>query len=144
MNSPTAWALVFHILGVVLWMAGLLMVTQVLAMYTQEGSLEVRQVLARLKKAAERSGHIGAALTIIAGIVLIVIQPAYLRQAWLHAKLFLVAILIGLDVVVDLRARAFQAGKIQLRRGECMAFHGCTALVFIGILVLVLIKPFGG
>jgi hypothetical protein len=37
---------------------------------------------------------------------------------------------------------AFQAGRIALTRSECMAMHGGIALVFFGILMLVLLKPF--
>ena len=73
---------------------------------------------------------------------MVVIQPAYLHQGWLHAKLFLVAILIALDLIVHARARAFQAGRIELRRRECKMLHGAISLVFLGILVLVMIKPF--
>jgi len=143
MNSPVAWVLVFHILGFVFWTAGLLVATQVLATHTQEKSDEVRRVLSRLEtKLLKGVAHPGAAITVVAGIAVVVIQPAYLHQGWLHAKLFLVAILIALDLIVHARARAFQAGRIELRRRECKMLHGAISLVFLGILVLVMIKPF--
>ncbi len=119
------------------------MVTQVLAAHTRETSPEARKALEPLERKLLRSvAHPGAVITVIAGIVVVAIQPDYIHQAWLHAKLLLVAILIGLDLVVTLRARAFHRGEIQLRRGECMALDGAIALVFLGILVLVMIKPF--
>ncbi len=143
MNSPTAWALVFHILGFVFWMAGLLVVTQVLATHTQEGSAEVRQVLTRLEsKLLNGVALPGACITVLAGIIVLALQPAYLHQSWLHAKLSLVAILIAVHFVVVLRAKRFQAGRIELRRSECKILHGVTSLLFLGILVLVMIKPF--
>lgn|SRR5437667_4547732 len=143
MNSPVAWVLVFHILGFVFWTAGLLVATQVLATHTQEKSDEVRRVLSRLEtKLLNGVAHPGAAITVVAGIAVVAIQPAYLHQGWLHAKLFLVAILIALDLIVHARARAFQTGRIELRRRECKMLHGAISLVFLGILVLVMIKPF--
>lgn len=143
MNSPIAWALVFHILGFVFWMGGLLTVTQVLGAHTGEQSPEGRLALKKLEvKLLKGIAHPGAAITVIAGIAVLVIQPAYLHQAWLHAKLFLVAILIGLDIVVFLRAKEFHAGRIELKRKECMILHGAISLVFLGILILVMIKPF--
>ena len=143
MNSPIAWALVFHIIGFVFWMAGMLIVAQVLAVHTQEASPEARQVLVNLEmKLLKGLAHPGAALTVIAGVVVVAIQPAYLHQAWLHAKLFLVAILLGLDGIVYVRARAFQAGRIKLQRRECKILHGVISLVFLGIVILVMIKPF--
>lgn len=143
MNSPVAWALAVHIIGFVFWMGGLLIVTQVLSAHTEESSTETGQVLARLEsKLFNGFAHPGAALTVIAGIVVVVIQPDYLRQAWLHAKLFLVAILIGLDLIVYWRFKAFQAGRVELQRRECKILHGVISLVFLGIVILVMIKPF--
>jgi putative membrane protein len=142
-NSPIAWALVFHILGFVFWMGGLLTVTQVLAAHTGEQSPEGRLALKNLEvKLLKGIAHPGAVITVIAGIVVLWIEPAYLHLAWLHAKLFLVAILIGLDIVVFLRANKFHAGRIELKRKECMILHGAISLVFLGILILVMIKPF--
>src|SRR5271169_77773 len=143
MNSPVAWALVFHILGFVFWMAGLLIVTQVLATHTTETEPEARRALQTLEvKLLKGIAFPGAIITVIAGIVVVSIQPSYLREGWLHAKLFLVAVMIGLNVVVYLRARAFHVGRVELKRSECMMLHGIISLVFLGILVLVMIKPF--
>jgi uncharacterized membrane protein len=79
---------------------------------------------------------------LVTGVILIAASPPYLHQPWLHAKLLLVAILIALDLVVYSRAKALQAGQIELRRGQCLALHGVIALILVGILVLVLVRPF--
>lgn len=143
MNSPIAWALVFHVFGVVFWMAGLLVVTQVLAAHTNEKSPEARKVLERLElKLLNGLAHPGAAITLIAGITVVMMDPAFMRQTWLHAKLSLVAILIGLDFLVYWRTKGFHSGEIDLKRKECMMLHGAVSLVFLGILILVMIKPF--
>jgi len=57
--------------------------------------------------------------------------------------LLLVVILVALDLRLTFRARAFQNGAIELSRRECMILHGAISLVFLTILILVLIKPFG-
>jgi len=143
MNSPMAWALVFHIVGFVFWMAGLLVATQVLSAHVEETSPAARQALARLESRLLRGvAHPGAAITVLAGISVLWIQPAYLHQTWLHAKLFLVAILIGLDLILTWRVRGFQAGRIELPRWESKAQHGAISLVFLLIVILVMIKPF--
>src|SRR5713226_3245859 len=98
MNSPVAWALLFHILGFVFWMGGLLTATQVLASHTREPSPAVREALGRLEtKLLKGVAHPGAAITLVAGIVIVWLQPFYLQEGWLHAKLTLVAILIVID-----------------------------------------------
>lgn len=139
-----AWTLVFHLIGLVFWLGSLLVVTHVLAVHTEEPSLEGRAALGRLEMKLFRGlAHPGAALMVITGIILIAENPRYLLEHWLHAKLLLVIVLITLDLRLYFRSKAFLAGKIELRRGECMALHGTIALVFFAILILVLLKPFG-
>lgn len=143
MNSPVAWALVFHIIGFVFWIGGLLVTTTVLALHADETRPESRVVLEYLEvKLLRGMAHPGAAITVLAGATVVWIQPGYLHQHWLHAKLFLVAILIALDLIVYTRAKAFHKGEIKLQRRECMILHGAISLVFLGIVILVLIKPF--
>lgn len=140
-----AWTLVFHILGLVFWLGSLLVVTRVLAIHTEETSPEARAALGRLEsKLLKGFAHPGAAIMVITGFILIAQDPSYLREHWLHAKLLLVVILIVLDLRVAFRAKAFQEGTVELSRGECMALHGAIALLLFGILILVLVKPFGG
>jgi putative membrane protein len=139
-----AWTLVFHVIGLVFWLGSLMVVTHVLAVHTEEPFPEAREALGRLElRLLKRLAHPGAALMVITGIILVTRNPEYLRERWLQAKLVLVVIMITLDLIVYFRAKAFHAGKAQLRRGECMAMHGAIALVFFAILILVLTKPFG-
>jgi uncharacterized membrane protein len=138
-----AWTLVFHILGLVFWLGSLLVVTHVLAVHTEAAVPEARAALGRLERRLLNGlAHPGAALMAITGITLVTHNPEYLGERWLQLKLLLVIILIVLDLRVYFRARAFQAGRIEMRRAECMALHGVIALVFFTILVLVLTKPF--
>jgi protoporphyrinogen IX oxidase len=139
-----AWTLVFHIIGLVFWIGSLLIVTRVLASHVEETSQEARAALGRLESKLLKSfAHPGAALMVITGFILVAQDPNYLREHWLHAKLLLVVILVVLDLRVTFRAKAFQEGTVKLSRRECMALHGAISLVFFGIVILVLVKPFG-
>ena len=138
------WTLVFHLIGLVFWLGSLLAVTHVLAVYSEEPSAEARAALGRLEmKLLNGFAHPGAALMVLTGIILVGENPHDLREHWFQAKLLLVALLIVLDLRVYFRSKAFHAGRIELQRGECMALHGVISLVFFGILILVLLKPFG-
>ncbi len=138
------WILVFHLIGLVLWLGSLLVVMRVLTAHIEERSPEARQALSRIETKVLRGlAHPGAALMIITGILMILTNTAYYLHAhWLHVKLLLVAVLIALDLRVTFRARAFQAGKIEMRRGECQGLGGAIAAIFVIILMLVLVKPF--
>ena len=136
----TAWTLVFHILGLVLWIGGLLIETNILARHAQETSPEVREALGHTEmRLLNGMANPGALLTVVSGIILILINRSYfLHAAWLHAKLALVVVLLGLHVVVFSRTKAFAAGRRDLQRRECMTLHGAISLLFLGILILVL------
>ena len=139
-----AWTLVFHLIGLVFWLGSLLIVTHVLAIHTEESSPEARKTLERLEmKLLKGLAHPGAALMVITGIILLSREPNCLYTLWLQAKLVLVVILIGLDLRLYVRTKAFQAGKLEMRHTECTALHGAVAAVFFCILILVLVKPFG-
>jgi protoporphyrinogen IX oxidase len=142
MNSSVAWALVFHVIGFVFWMAGLLVVTQVMAAHAEERSREAGSVLGRLEmKLLKGLAHPGALITIGAGTVLIVMQPGYLRQAWLHAKLSLVAILIGMNLFLHMRAREFHDERSQAKPRQFKVLHGVVSALFLFIVILVMTKP---
>jgi|SRR5271167_5241278 len=143
MNSPIAWALVFHVIGFVFWMAGLLVVTQVMAAHAEERSPEGGRVLGRLEmKLLKGLAHPGALITIGAGIAVVVIQPGYLRQSWLHAKLSLVVILIGMNLFLHMRVRELGDGRSKVRPGQFRMLHGVVSALFLFIVILVMIKPF--
>ncbi len=136
----TAWTLVFHILGLVFWVGGLLIETNILARHTQEASPEVREAFGRLEmRLLNAMANPGALLSVTTGIILILTNRSYfLHAGWLHAKLVLVLLLIGLHLVVLSRTKSFAAGRIELERRDCMFLHAAITLTFLGILVLVL------
>ena len=139
----TGWILVFHLTGLVFWLGSLLVVTHIMAIHSEEPSMEVREALGRLEvKLLRGLAHPGAAVMVISGIILMGENPHYLHERWLQAKLVLVALLIILDLRVYSRSAASLAGRVELRRRECMALHGAVSLVFFAILILVLLKPF--
>jgi putative membrane protein len=143
MNSSVAWALVVHVIGFVFWMAGLLVVTQIMAAHAEERSPEAGSALRKLEmKLLNGMAHPGALIAIGAGSVLIVMHPDYLRQSWLHAKLSLVVILIGMNVFLHMRARELGDGRSKARPGQFRMLHGVTSALFLIIVILVMIKPF--
>jgi protoporphyrinogen IX oxidase len=136
----TAWTLVFHMIGLVFWIGGLLIVTITLARHAQEPSLDARLAFGKLeKKLMNVMATPGVFITVISGVILIATNPSYyLHAGWLHAKLALVVVLIGLHWVVHTRTKSFAAGRIELQRRECITLHISIALLFVGILILVL------
>jgi uncharacterized membrane protein len=134
-----AWTLVFHILGIVGWVGGMLVVTLTLAQHAREDSPDARASLERFVQKINRSMlHPGAALVILSGILLVTTHPSYYLHAfWLRAKLALVVILIALNVAILARFRAIRRGT-PVRRGDFILLHVLVALVFLSILIAAL------
>jgi uncharacterized membrane protein len=138
-----AWMIAIHLVGLAFWAGSLLAATHVLAVHTEETSDAARAALARLEtKLLKGLAHPGAAIMTLSGIVLLYLLPYALHENWMYLKISLVFVLIGLDLRVTFRARAFQAGEIALKRSECRMLHGLIAAVITAIIVVVLVKPF--
>jgi protoporphyrinogen IX oxidase len=133
--------LVGHITGLVLWVSGLLVTSMALTRHTQEDSAEARQALARLERIYLRGlADPGALLTILAGVGLIMTNSHYyLHAPWLHIKLTLVLLLIGLHGIVAIRTKAFATGRIALQRSEPRLLVLATLFLFLSILIATLV-----
>jgi protoporphyrinogen IX oxidase len=135
-----AWTLVVHILGLTLWVGGLLVTTIALSRHAQETSSEGRAALARLERLFLRAmADPGALLTIVAGITLISSNSSYyLHASWLHIKFLFVLMLIGLHGWIATRAKFVATGRITLQPGQARGLSIAVVLVFLSILIVTL------
>ena len=133
--------LVGHVLGLVLWVSGLLVTSMALTRHTQETSAEVRHAFARLERIYLRGlADPGALLTILAGGTLISTNPHYyLHAPWLHLKLTFVLFLIALHGRLAVRTKAFGSGRIEMQPSEARILVAATLLVFLSILIATLV-----
>jgi protoporphyrinogen IX oxidase len=132
-----AGTLVVHIFGLVFWVSGLLVSTIVLSRHTQETASAAREALAGLEKIFLRGiADPGALLTLPAGVAFVAGNKSYYLQArWLHIKLVLVAILIGLHWIAAVKCKLFAAGRISLQRRQVNLLLGAIVIVFLLILI---------
>lgn len=142
MSSAFYWVLVAHIAGIVFWVGGLLAASQVLAGRERETSPEARVALARLAgRLLKALAHPGAAITVLAGIVILGIKPEDFQRGWLHAKLGLVVILIAADLLLTVSVRALVGRGIEIPARRVRLTHGVIALLFLAIVILAVVKP---
>jgi protoporphyrinogen IX oxidase len=131
-----------HIFGVIFWMGGLLMITSLLARVPEEVGLPKERLLGAARGLFESTINLGAAMSIILGIVLIMLDPAVLRQGWIEAKLLLVAILLFYHVRFYRRIKFLEDNPSESSRHEFRVIHGMVSALLIAILVLTVLKPF--
>jgi protoporphyrinogen IX oxidase len=131
-----------HIFSVIFWLGGLLMITSLLARVPEEVGLPKERILGAARELFESTINLGAALSIILGLALIIIDPSVLRHGWLHAKLLLVAILLFYHVRFYRRIKFLENNPSQSSSREFRVIHGMVSALLIAILVLTVIKPF--
>jgi protoporphyrinogen IX oxidase len=142
MKELRGFILALHIFGAIFWLGGLLMIASLLARVPDEVGLPKERFLGAARGLFEVGTNIGAAVTIGLGIVLIVMEPAVLRQGWLHAKLLLVAVLLFYHVRFYRRIIFLENHPSQSSRREYRVIHGMVSLLLIAILVLAVMRPF--
>ena len=131
-----------HVIGIVMWVGGLLAATRAIGSQFKETTSDGQAALVRVgQKLLRGFAHPGAGVAVLSGVAMLIIEPAYLQQAWLHVKLALVIALIAVDLWFTFSVRAHQAGRGALSARQVRLTHGLTWLLFLGIVVMVITKP---
>jgi len=136
------FVLALHIFGVIFWMGGLLMVTSLLARVPEEVGLPKERFLGAARGLFESTVNLGAAVSIILGLLLILLNPSVLQHGWILAKLLLVAILLFYHVRFYRRIKFLENNPSQSSSREFRVIHGMVSALLIAILVLTVLKPF--
>jgi putative membrane protein len=139
------WVLAFHLVGVVLWMGGLMTFSRVLGYHAREAP-SVRPRFTYLEGRLNWLVSVpGMVLTIGCGLGLLSIYgAAWFRVAtWMHIKLTLVVAVIAIHAVLTAKQRriARQRPDEPVPRALFAAMHGMVGLLLIGILILACVQP---
>lgn len=132
----------FHIVFVVTWFAGLFYLPRLFVYHAQTSDALGLERFIVMERRLFAMMTIGGSLTIIFGISMLVASPGFLYGGWLHAKLVLVAVLIGYHVwcyrlMLGLRDRTNIKGDRWYR-----IFNEIPSILLIAIVLLVVLKPF--
>ena len=142
MHFVRSFVLALHIFGVIFWLGGLLMVTSLLARVPEEVGLPKERFLGAARGLFESTVNLGAAISIMLGLLLILLDPAVLQHGWIEAKLLLVAILLFYHVRFYRRIKFLENNPSQSSSREFRVIHGMVSALLIAILVLTVLRPF--
>jgi putative membrane protein len=134
--------LVLHIFGVIFWMGGLLMIASLLARVPDEVGLSKERFLGTARGLFEVGTNLGAAITIMLGLLLIMFNPTVLRHGWFLAKLLMIAVLLFYHVRFYRRIMFLENNPSHSSQREFRVIHGMVSMLLIAILVLAVMKPF--
>ncbi len=138
------WLSAFHIVGLILWLGGLVTLARLLGHHAGLESAEARKALVSFEKKSYLMAVLpGFLLVLGTGVALLLgngmgyyMDPKGAWGATFHLKLTIVFILIGLDQFVFFKMRKLHA-EDEGNRGLFMALHGIIGLLFIVVVVVV-------
>jgi len=141
------WLKALHIIGVVSWFAGLLYLPRLFVYHAQiqNGVIDDQKGNARFKIMARKLFMImtiGAVLAAGFGVGMLALAPDYLLMRWLHVKLALVLLLIGYHGACFALLQQFAADRNSHSERWFRLFNEVPALLLVGIVILVVVKPF--
>ncbi len=138
------WVKAFHIIFMVTWFAGLFYLPRLFvyhAMSKDAVSIERFKVMER--KLYYGIMTPGGVITVALGTALILINgwDTYANAGWMHAKLTLIAILIGYHIYCGKLLRVFKENQNQHSHVFYRWFNEFPVLLLIAIIILVTVKP---
>jgi putative membrane protein len=143
MTDPAAWLKVLHIFAFAAWMASLWYLPRLLVYHSRvpPGS-EVSETFKIMERRLLRAiGTPAMVATILLGVALGLVQGQW-SQGWLHAKTFIVLLLAASQGFMARMVKAFAAGRRPLGEIALRWFNEVPTVLFIGILILVVFRPF--
>lgn len=132
----------FHIVFVVTWFAGLFYLPRLFVYHAATTDTVSIERFKLMERRLFGMMTLGATLTVSLGIAMLVVAPGYLAFHWLHAKLTLVAVLLGYHIWCYRLLLAFRADANRHSERWFRWFNEAPSLLLIGIVLLVVVKPF--
>jgi protoporphyrinogen IX oxidase len=141
------WFKAFHIIGVVVWFAGLFYLVR-LFIYHIEANQEAEPAQSILKKQytimeKRLYGIIttpGMLVTVVCAIGLLVTQPDFLKQPWMHAKLGFVVLLLGYHFYCKRLMKQLEENACKWSSQQMRAMNEAPTLLLVVIVMLVIFK----
>jgi putative membrane protein len=135
------WLKALHVIAMVTWFAGLFYLPRLFVYHADAedpiGAERFRLMESRLFAIMT----IGAGATLVFGVAMLAVAPAYLTLGWLRAKLVLVALLIVYHLYCYKFTLAFAHNRNVHTSKWYRGFNEVPSLLLIGIVMLAVVKP---
>ena len=142
-SSYIAWIKVVHVFAAFAWMSGMLYLPRLFVYHTETtpGTVEYARFVMMESKLLRIIITPSMIAVWIFGLTLAIATGAY-GDHWLQVKFVLVLALSGLHGAYAGWAKAFARGENKHNAGFYRRWNEVPALLLIGILVMVLVRPF--
>ena len=141
------WLKSFHVIFMVTWFAGLFYLPRLYVYHASTADTAGKERFKIMERKLFVMMTIGGVLTAVFGLAVLfavpgVVRTAWLHMGWLHAKLALVAVLIGYHVWCYRLLVAFRNDANRHSERWYRLFNEVPTLPLIAIVILVIVKPF--
>jgi protoporphyrinogen IX oxidase len=138
------WLKALHIIAIIAWMAGMLYLPRLFVYHVDapKGSAQSETFKIMEKRLLRLIINPAMVASIILGLGMIALDPSLLSQGWMHAKLTLVIGMIVLHIFLARWRRAFENDQNRHSARFFRIINEVPTLLMIGIVILVVIKPF--
>jgi putative membrane protein len=141
------WLKAFHIIGVVSWFAALMYLPRLFVYHAQIQGTAIDDDVGNARfKIMERRLFmimtIGAVLAVAFGVAMLAIAPDYLLMRWMHVKLTLVLLLVAYHGACFALLQQFAVDRNAHSERWYRLFNEIPAVLLVGIVILVVVKPF--
>ncbi|MGV8932050.1 MAG: CopD family protein [Luteimonas sp.] len=131
----------FHLLFVIAWMAAVFYLPRILVNLAEAGDdAAVRARLLLMGKRLYRFGHVIFAFAVAFGLVLWL--HFHISGGWLHAKLLLVALLLGHFIMAGRWLKGAGNGRALPSSTALRWFNEFPVVVLLAVIYLAIAKPF--
>lgn len=139
-----AWIKALHVAFMVTWFAGLFYLPRLFVYHADCDDEPGHARFCVMERRLLAITTIGAAATIAFGVWLVIgwWLPAFENAGWLHAKLLLVAVLVGYHVWCARLVRAFRERRNTHGARWFRWFNEVPAVLLVAIVVLAVVRPF--
>ena len=141
------WFKTFHIIGVVVWFAGLFYLVRLFIYHVEADTLSTDaqavlkpQYSLMEKRLANIITTPGMVVTVAMAIGLLATNPGWLQQGWLHIKLAFVALLLAYHVFCYRLMRQLERGVCTWSSGKLRALNEAPTLLLVVIVMLAVFK----
>ncbi len=144
LGETMLWVKAFHIVAVVCWFAAIFYLPRLFVYHASaQDQVSKDRFIVMERKLFNGIGTPSAIATVVLGLWLISFNPSfYMSAPWMHAKLALVLLLILYHVFCWRFLLAFREGRNTRTHVFYRYFNEVPVLMLIGIVVLVVVRPF--
>ncbi|MBW2281903.1 MAG: CopD family protein [Deltaproteobacteria bacterium] len=139
------WVKALHLIAMVAWFAGVFYMFRLLVYQAEnKDSPDVNAVLVvmayRLYAGITTPAMVA---TLFFGVGLLLVNPNYLMNIWLWAKLPFVVALIYWTLYIGRVRKRFEAGDIYLTPTQCRVRNEVPLIFLVAIILLAVLRPWG-